>query len=305
MKILITGATGFIGTHLIHKLLEKNFTINVLTRNAQSAKQHFPQDNVRAFDWPDYHQSPPAESLEGIQGVIHLMGENIAAKRWTAEQKKILRDSRVESLQSLNRALSGRSLDFLISASAIGLYPVNASQSLDENASPGKGFLPELCKEWEKTAFESSHYKRVVAIRTGVVLGKDGGALGKMLTPFKLGLGGPIGDGYQKMSWIHIDDLTDLYVKAVLDQTMSGPYNAVAPEAVDNFTFTKAFGHALHRPTLFPIPETALKVMFGEMSTVMIDSQWVVPKRISETDFHFKHTNINEALDDLFQSGRS
>jgi len=303
MKILITGATGFIGTKLTKKLVESGHEVHVLTRNADKAKAIFPDQRVTAFEWHDNLSSPPSAAIEGINGVINLMGENIGGKRWTEDQKRKLRESRVDATKNLitliERELSAP-LDFFISASAIGIYPVNLPGKLNEESAEGHTYLARLCHDWEQPLALLNKTKRKVIVRTSVVLGENGGALQKMLPPFKMGLGGPIGDGNQMMSWIHLDDIVALYMKAATDDSMSGIYNACAPTPVCNFDFTKALGEALHRPTFFPVPVLPLKLAFGEMSTVILDSQAVVSKRLSEAGFEFKYPTIEAALNAIF-----
>lgn len=304
MKILITGATGFVGTALSKKLLSEGHSLHILTRSAEHVPDIFKDSRVQAFAWPDTTTPPPLASIEGINGVINLMGENIAAKRWSEEQKKKLYTSRVNSTKNLTSLLNDNlkaPLDFFVSASAVGLYPVNLPTVLTEESKAGKNFLAELCQEWEAAAYTLTKVKRIVIIRTAVVLEAHGGALAKMLPPFKLGLGGPIGNGNHFMSWIHLNDLVNLYAKAVSDTNLVGPYNASAPHPVDNFTFTKALGSALHKPTLIPVPALALKAAFGEMSSVILDSQKVVSKKLPEVNYEFQYETINSALNAIFQ----
>lgn len=303
MKILITGATGFVGTSLTNKLLESGHEIHLLSRDIHKAKSLFPSEKVKAFEWNDNLSSPPREAVAGIDGVINLMGENIGGKRWTHEQKKKLRQSRVNATENLVALLeSERStpLDFFISASAVGIYPVNSPNTLNEDSRVGTSYLATLCHDWEQAVTKLTKAKRKVILRTGVVLEKGGGALKKMLPPFELGLGGPIGDGNQMMSWIHLDDMVALYMAAATNDNYNGVYNAVAPAPVCNFDFTKALGKAINRPTLFPVPTLPLKIAFGEMSTVILDSQAVVSKRLAEAGFTFKYPTIESALNAIF-----
>jgi uncharacterized protein (TIGR01777 family) len=302
MKILMTGATGFVGTELVKRFLSQGHTVHILTRDVSQSESLFNNPNVKCFSWKDYKVSPPEDSFIGVNGVIHLMGENIAAKRWSAHQKEILRSSRVDSAHSLSLIINSlpTQLDFYISASAVGIYPVNGKKPLDENSMLGHTFLAELCKDWEKSVELVTNVKRKVILRTGVVLDSGGGALKKMLPPFKMGLGGPIGDGNQMMSWIHRDDLVDIYYQASVNNEMQGIFNAVAPNPVNNFDFTKALGSALHRPTLIPVPELPLKIAFGEMSGVILDSQEVLPTRLIEKKFDFKYPTIQTCLNEIF-----
>lgn len=304
MKILITGATGFVGTALSKKLLEDGHELHVLTRDITHLPSLFVNPKVKAFEWNNTLTTPPEESISGIDGVINLMGENIAGKKWSEEQKEILRASRVDSTKNLTTLLNEKlnsPLKFFISSSAVGIYPTNKNEILDEEAKIGNNFLANLCLEWENAALTINKTSRTVIIRTGVVLESHGGALKKMLLPFKLGLGGPIGDGDHFMSWIHLEDLVNIFSKAVNDSSYEGVYNGVSPHPVDNFDFTKALGHALKRPTLFPVPAPLLKIMFGEMSSVILDSQKVVSKRLKDNHFVFLYPTVDSALNKIFK----
>lgn len=304
MRILLTGATGFVGSALCKKLLEQGHDLHILTRSARDeSKAQSPR--VTKFIWSDTSQLPPVEAIAGVEGVINLIGENIAAKRWSDDQKKILHSSRVESTINLTTLLNKhlrKPLEFFISASAVGIYPVNNDRVMDEDTHPGNNFLANLCKDWEAAAYTMKETKRVVIIRTAVVLEQTGGALKKMLPPFKMGVGGPIGDGNHFMSWIHLDDLVNLYATAVASADYQGVYNGTAPHPVDNFDFTKALGKALHKPTLFPVPAIALKIAFGEMSSVILDSQKIISKRLPEEKFSFQYETIEEAMTAIFAS---
>lgn len=303
MKILITGATGFVGSALAKKLLSEGHELNILTRSTERLPEVFKDPKVTAFEWKDTSHAPPLECISGINGVINLMGENISAKRWSDDQKKKLHDSRVESTKNLTNLINQNlknPLDFFISASAVGIYPTGLDECLNEDSKAGRNFLAELCKDWEAAAYTLTRVNRVVIIRTAVVLEKHGGALAKMLPPFKLGLGGPIGNGNQFMSWIHLEDLVDLYTKAATDPKMEGVYNASAPHPTDNFHFTKALGKALHKPTLVPVPAIALKLAFGEMSSVILDSQKVISKRLPEAGITLKYETIESAMNNIF-----
>jgi uncharacterized protein (TIGR01777 family) len=304
MKILITGATGFVGKALTQKLLERGYQINILTRNADRAAKCFPGNKVQAFEWKNNLDLPPKEAFIGINGVINLMGENIAAKRWSDEQKRLLIQSRVDATKNLVTQIENTStneLDFFISSSAIGFYPTNLPAAIDEDSSNGNGFLAKLCSDWENASSGLTKTKRRVIIRTGVVLESFDGALKKMLPPFKLGAGGPIGNGEQMMSWIHLNDLVKIFVHATEDQKMNGIFNGVSPYPVSNLEFTKALGKALHRPAFFPVPQVALKLAFGEMSSVILDSQKVVSKKLDQVGFQFDYPKIDQALNHIFQ----
>ena len=298
MKILITGATGFICSKLLEELLLHDYEVVILSRNKQKAEKKVSR-KITVFEWKDIHSLPPKEAFFNINGLINLMGENIGGGRWSKEQKNILHDSRVVATNNLIKQLEATvmsPLDFFISSSAIGIYPVNSSQMLDETSPIGESFLANLCKEWEAAANTITKTKRKLIIRTGVVLHQDGGALAKMLPPFYLGLGGPIGDGAQFMSWIHRNDQVRVILEAITNEKYTGIVNSVSPNPISNLDFTKALGHALHRPTLFPVPKLILQAIFGEMSTLMIDSQKIIPTHLIDLGFQFKYATIDQAF---------
>lgn len=305
MRILITGATGFVGRSLVERLLQAGHEINVLTRNIESAEKCLTStSHIQFFEWNNQRELPPAQALSQIDGVINLMGENIAAKRWSTDQKEKLRLSRVEATKNLILQIENvvsKPLDFFISSSAIGIYPTNTSETFNENSRKGHSFLATLCLDWENTLNLLTKTKRKVIIRTSVVLEKHDGALKKMLPPFMMGVGGPIGDGNQIMSWIHLDDLVALIIKATSDERFTGAINAASPSPVNNFDFTKSLGRAIGRPTLLPVPSIALKIMFGEMSSVILDSQAVVSSRLNDLDFQFQYPTIDSALQAIFK----
>ncbi len=303
MKILITGATGFVGKALTNELLAQGHEINILSRDQQKAKLIFQHEKVKTFEWKNVLELPPANAFDGISGVINLMGENIAAKRWSEQQKQKLIQSRVDATKNLVMQIENslnKPLEFFISSSAIGIYPTNINKDLTEESPSGHNFLANLCKNWEDASLNLKKTKRRVIIRTGVVLEKSDGALKKMLPPFIMGAGGPIGNGDQVMSWIHLKDLVNIFLEAIANVQCEGIYNAVSPHPVTNFDFTKSLGRAIHRPTLFPVPTLALKLAFGEMSSVILDSQKVLPKRLNEAGFQFMFQDIDSALANIF-----
>lgn len=301
MKILVTGATGFVGKTLIRSLLKDGHEVTILSRSIARAKKVMPRE-VNVVEWNAPYGEIPLGTFKEIQAVINLMGENIGDKRWSDGQKKRLRDSRVLATQkikaALDRDLNGEPLDLLISTSAIGYYPVNVEEPIDENYSSGYSFLASLCQDWEQSAYTIKS-KRTVIIRVGVVLAAGGGALGKLLPIFKMGLGGTILPGSQMMSWIHRTDLVNLYASAVRDISYQGALNAVAPHPVTNREFTKALGKAVGRPTLFPVPGFVLKIAMGEMSTIALDSQLIVSTKLGDLGFKFTYPNIQEALENI------
>jgi uncharacterized protein (TIGR01777 family) len=298
MKILITGATGFVGTKLCKKLETDGHQLVILSRNIHSAKERLKLKAGIFIEWSNYFEAPDLKSHTDLDGIIHLMGENIGDKRWSDEQKKILYSSRINSAHSLINAVNQNNLNlkFFITASAIGIYPTNTNEILTENSSLGNGFLAKLCSDWENAINQLPTNVRKVSIRTGVVFDHNGGALKKMLLPFKMGVGGIIGNGKQMMSWIHRDDIVNIYAASVTNADYTGAINACSPNPVSNYQFTKALGKALHRPTIFPVPEMALKIMFGEMSSIILDSQAVKSDKLTGLGFQFKYPKIEEAL---------
>jgi uncharacterized protein len=293
MKILISGASGLVGSALVRSLNNNGHSLILLTRSPESTKRLFPEMETRSWDFVT-----PLNSLPEIDYAIHLAGEPIFAKRWSAHQKEILRSSRIVSTRELVNALkklTPRPTGFL-SASAIGFYGDRGDEVIDEQSAPGNDFLATLCRDWEKEALAASAVGiRTVCLRTGIVLAEKGGALGKMLPPFKLGLGGPIGRGKQWMSWIHIDDEIGL-IKHALTNTFEGPMNLTAPDPVTNQSFSKALGEAVHRPAVLPTPALALKVMLGEVADVLTSSQRVVPRVAEKTRYSFKYPDLRAAL---------
>lgn len=292
MKVAVTGASGFVGARLCERLHDAGHGVRRLVRRAPQAP-----DEVR---WDPKTGEVDLEGLAGVEGVVHLAGENIAGGRWTAARKQRLRDSRVEGTTTIARALA--KLDpqpaVLVSASAIGIYGSRGDERLAESSSDGDDFLAKLCKDWEAAAEPAREAGiRVAHPRIGLVLHKSGGALGKMLLPFKMCLGGPLGDGSHWMSWITREDLCSLLITMLEDERYEGPINAVAPGAVTNRDFTKALGRALGRPAIIPMPAFQVRFLFGEMGeALLLGSQRVEPQRALERDFPFSATDIDAGL---------
>ena len=261
----------------------------------------------RGNDWNPVQGFVNPEVLRGVNAVIHLAGEPIAARRWTTEQKRRIRDSRVKGTRALAEALAAAppGSKTLICASAVGLYGDRGDEIPDESSSPGEGFLAEVVKDWEAAAAPAiAAGVRVVFLRLGVVLSTEGGALAKMLPVFRLGLGGRLGDGKAWMSWVHLDDAVAVFRLALERADMSGAYNLCAPNPVTNRDFTSAMGLALHRPTVLPVPRVALKLLLGEMGeTLLLHSSRVLPGRLQrECGFSFAFPRVGEALDDLLKT---
>jgi len=300
MRIAVTGASGFLGRRLVSRLIGAGRNVNVLGR---SPKTGLPPE-ARFFLWDPNKAPPTAASLEGCQAVLHLAGEPVA-QRWTPEVKRRIRDSRVEGTRRMVEGMASldRKPSTLIAASAVGFYGDCGDEILDESSPAGKGFLPETCLEWENASrLAQSLGVRVVLLRIGVVLDQRGGALARMLPIFRLGLGGRLGSGQQWMPWVHLGDLLDLIEFAIVKSSLKGPVNACSPNPVTNSDFTLALGRALHRPALLPVPRTALRLLYGEMSDILFDSQRVIPKAAQQGGFEFGHPELFAALKDVVAS---
>jgi uncharacterized protein len=278
MNITVTGATGFIGKRLAQALLVAGHSVNALGRK-QSVEL-------------------PTESLATADAIIHLAGEPVA-QRWTPEAKQRILSSRVDGTRNLVSALSKQSQrpQVLVCASAIGYYGSRGDEILTEKSDPGRDFLAQVVVDWEQSAREAEALGiRVVPLRFGVVLGKDGGALPKMLPPFRLGLGGRLASGQQWMSWIHVDDVIGLIRFALENSTVRGPMNATAPQPATNAEFTRELAAALHRPAILPVPSLALKLLFGEMAEVILGSQRVIPQAAQSAGYRFEYPELRPAL---------
>jgi uncharacterized protein (TIGR01777 family) len=296
MKILVTGASGLVGSALIPLLTASGHSVSRLVRNSQKT-------GAGAFYWNPATRELDAAAVEGQDAVIHLAGESIASGYWTKARKVRIRDSRVVGTQILADAIVNASVppQLLISASAIGYYGSPGAAVVDETNSDGDTWLAEICREWE-AATESVRAEgvRVVNARIGLVLTPEGGALGKMLLPFKLCLGGRLGHGRQYMSWITLDDMIRSLQFAVENESVSGPMNVVAPNPVTNLAFTKLLGGVLRRPTPFPVPAFFLRLVLGEMADeLFFSSIRVVPKVLLDHGFEFTHGELEFGLRDI------
>ena len=299
MKALVTGATGFVGHRLLAHLKESV----VLSRNGAKAEQELSQFGVKAFSWNPTKEPAPSEAFAGVDTVFHLAGDPVASGRWTSAKKVRMRESRIAGTRNLVATLAALPVKpkVLVSASAVGYYGDRGDEILAESAAPAGDYLAELCQGWEREARAAETLGiRVAMIRIGIVLGEKGGALAKMLTPFYLGAGAPLGNGKQYMPWIHIEDLVRLMLFAAEQDHVRGPLNGTAPNPATNRDFTKALGRAIHRPTFLPpIPGFMLRLRFGEFGNILLTSQRAIPKAAEQAGFKFEHPDLEPALQQI------
>jgi uncharacterized protein (TIGR01777 family) len=309
LRVTVTGATGLVGRRLLARLAEREAEVTVLSRDPERARELLAGGSgggqLHFAGWDPLGEPAPAEALAGRAGVVHLAGENIS-QRWSPRAREAIRQSRVEGTRNLVeglRAAEPRPLT-LVSGSAVGYYGPRGAEPLDEDAPPGTDFLAEVCRAWEAEAARAGELgMRVVLNRTGVVLDQDGGALAKMLLPFKLGVGGPIAGGAQYLSWIHADDLVGILIAALTDERWSGPINATGPEPVSNRDFSKALGRALKRPALLPVPGAALQLLYGDMAEIITTGVRAMPAKALVLGYQFRHPEVEEALRSALTSG--
>jgi len=295
MRVLVTGATGFVGKRLLAKLDRPV----VLSRDATRAEKSLARFQVKAFGWnPD--KPPPAEAFDGIGAVIHLAGDPVAEGRWTEAKKERIRESRVAGTRNLVATLRaiGRGPKVLVSASAVGIYGDRGDEQLDEHSRHANDFLADVCQGWEHEALEAANLGiRVATVRVGIVLGEKGGALAKMLTPFYLGLGSPLGSGDQYMPWVHIDDLVGIFLHAAKHDQVQGALNGVAPNPVTNREFTNTLGRVIGRWTFMPpVPGFVLRTMLGEFANVLVASQRVYPVATKQAGYVYQYPELEPAL---------
>ena len=292
MRILVSGSHGLVGKALITALAPDGHEIVRLVRDKPSG--------AAEVEWHPNEGRLAASALEGIDAVVHLAGESIASGRWTNEKKRAILDSRVKGTALLSNAIAqvSRPPSVFVSASAIGYYGNRGDEVLTEKSAPGNDFLANVCVEWEnatRPAIEKGI--RTVHTRFGIILDANEGALGKMLTPFQMGVGGRVGSGKQWVSWISIEDVVNGLISVIGDKSVSGPVNFVAPNAVTNAEFTKVLGHVLSKPTLFPVPAFGVRMAFGEMAdALLLSSQRVKPVVLEERGFRFKWPMLEPAL---------
>ncbi len=304
MRLLLLGCTGFVGKELVPTLLKEGHELCLVSRkNINKLKINIPLDKFKFLkidlskkqNWSNENL---LNNLKKYDGIINLIGEPIADKKWTENQKEEIVNSRIYSTKFLMETLKKFRINpkVIINGSAIGFYGTSLTKEFNENSNSGNDFLANLCKKWEEVASEKPIFSRLVIFRIGIVLEADGGALGKMLPVFKVGLGGPIGDGKQWMSWIHRSDLCGLIVNALVNKKFSGVFNAVAPEPVLMKDFSKTLGRCLSRPDLLPVPGTILKLLLGDGAKLVLEGQKVKSIKLGENIYKFKYPLLQKAI---------
>lgn len=302
MRVAVTGATGMIGAAAVRALLERGDEVLALTRDVERARKRM-DERVELYAWSDpKHEPPQPAALEGADAVLHLAGEPIA-QRWSGQAKREIEESRVLVTRSLVAALADlapeRRPRALVSQSATGYYGPHGSEPLDESSAPGSDFPAEVTERWESEASSGGDGIRVALTRTGVVLSPSGGALAKMLPPFRLGVGGPVAGGRQYVPWIHLDDVVGALLHCLEDERADGPINVTSPNPVTNAELSRALGRVLHRPALLPVPGLALRLLYGDMATIVLTGQRALPVRLRALGYRFRHPDLEPALRDV------
>lgn len=291
LRVAVTGASGLVGARLMADLRSEGHTALPMVRRPPRDGEIF---------WDPQRQEVELEVLEGLDAVVHLAGESLASGTWTPERKQRIRESRVAGTRLLASALArlSRPPQALIAASAIGVYGAHGDEPLDEASPPGTGFLAEVCLAWEAAADPAREAGiRVVSLRFGMILAAEGGALPRMLPPFRMGLGGRLGSGHQVMSWVSLEDVVGAIRFAMAQESLSGPVNVTAPAPVTNREFTEVLGRVLGRPTVMAVPEAAVSVMFGEMGqALLLEGARVLPRRLQEAGYRFAYPELEGAL---------
>jgi uncharacterized protein (TIGR01777 family) len=304
-RIVIAGGSGLVGAALVESLARDGREVTVLSRRP-GAVGVLP-GGARVVGWDGRTAGAWTREVEGAAAVVNLCGESVAGRRWSAARKRRLHSSRLEPTRALVEAIeqSAARPEALLQASAIGIYGSLGTDAVDETANAGGGFLADLGREWEAASapVEALGVRRVV-LRTGIVLARSGGALPRMLRPFRIGLGGRLGDGRQGFSWIHLEDEVRSLRFLTEHQESSGPFNLTAPRPVSNRELSAALGRALHRPVLLPVPPIALRALFGELAEILLSGQFVQPARLVRAGFRFRYETIDEALVDLLARQR-
>ncbi|MBP0017647.1 MAG: TIGR01777 family oxidoreductase [Cyanobacteria bacterium SBLK] len=304
MKIAITGATGFVGSRLVEKLNEKKESILILTRNPERAKKMFPASvfpNLEIVAYTPKKSGDWQEKIAGCDAIVNLAGESLAEGRWTRDRKREIVESRQVGTQKIVEAIANANPkpQVLINASAIGYYGTSETETFTEKSASGNDFLAEVCKKWEAEAEKVKESSvRLVVLRLGIVLG-DGGAIAKMLTPFKLFIGGPIGSGKQWFSWIHREDAVNLILEAIARSEITGVYNATTPNPVRMGEFCQVLGNVLNRPSWLPVPEFAIEAILGDGAIVVLEGQQVLPQAVETVGFTYQYPTVKSALQEI------
>ena len=304
MKIAITGATGLVGTRLVSKLKEQNHQIVVFTRNSDKARKIFPSTrfpNIEIVRYTPLESGTWQDKVSGCDAVVNLAGEPIS-ERWTPQHKKAILESRQIGTRKIVEAIAKaeEKPSVLVSGSAIGYYGTSETATFDETSASGNDFLAEVCQKWEAEAEAvREHGVRLVIVRIGIVLANGGGALGKMLTPFQMGAGGPIGTGRQWFSWVHRDDLVNVLIQAVEREDLSGVYNATSPNPVKMGEFCQTLGEVLNRPSWLPVPEFVIELLLGDGAVVVLEGQQVLPKKTQSANINYQYPEVRSALREI------
>ena len=307
MKVAITGATGFVGSRLVERLHAEGHQILVLTRHPDRARRVFPAQAYPNLEIVAYTPKTSGEwqrAISGCDGVVNLAGAPIAEERWTPERKREILESRQLGTQKIVEAIAQADPKpaVLINSSAIGYYGTSETATFDEDSNAGNDFLAQVCQSWETEAQKVKEIgTRLVIIRTGIVLGM-GGAIAKMLLPFKLYAGGPIGSGRQWFSWIHRDDLVELIVQALTRSDIAGVLNATAPNPLRMNEFCQIMGEVMHRPSWLPVPDFALELLLGDAAKVVLEGQQVLPKRLQQYGFNYQYPKVQPALEEILEN---
>ena len=306
MKVAITGATGFVGRRLVQALTQDNHSVVVLTRNGDRARRLFPAGLFPQCDIVTYTPTVSGswqQAIDGCDGVVNLAGAPIAESRWTPARKREILESREVGTEKIVEAIAQASAPpkVLVNSSAIGYYGTSETATFDEASPAGNDFLADVCKKWEAAANQVNSSTRLVIVRTGIVLGQGGGALDKLLTPFRIFAGGPLGSGRQWFSWIHLDDLVALIMQALTDGQFKGIYNATAPQPLRMAEFCNVLGQVMGRPSWLPVPDFALEALLGDAAAVVLEGQEVQPKRTLGSGFSYQYANAKDALAQLLK----
>ncbi|MFH1195243.1 MAG: TIGR01777 family oxidoreductase [bacterium] len=304
-RIIITGATGLIGKNISNVLLDKKYELIILSRSPQKAELIIPGAS-QYLEWDSTKETSDTwkRFIDGADAIIHLAGENVMAKRWSEDHKRNVIESRRIGTKKLVDAIAESSVKpkLFLSASAIGYYGYNPFETFDENSKYGSDFFSDVVKVWEDEAIKAKQYgAREVRIRIGIVLDKNEGALAKMIIPYKYCIGGPLGSGKQWFPWIHIDDLVNLFVYAIENDFVHGALNGVSPGIVTMKEFSKMLGKAMHRPSIFKVPEFILKIIVGEGADAVTKVSKVVPTRTIESGYHFSYAELEKTLHNILK----